>query len=84
MQQNDIIEPSMSTWSSPIVLVRKKDGSRRFVVDYRRLNDITKVDSSALPTIDDALNICLDRETGTPMVSHFRSQERLLASGDTP
>ncbi|GFW62057.1 retrovirus-related Pol polyprotein from transposon 412 [Trichonephila clavipes] len=56
MQENDIIEPSSSPWASPIVLVRKKDGSRRFCVDYRKLNDVTKKDSYPLPRIDDTLD----------------------------
>ncbi|GFW03304.1 retrovirus-related Pol polyprotein from transposon 412 [Trichonephila clavipes] len=56
MQENDIIEPFSSPWASPIVLVRKKDGSTRFCVDYRKLNDVTKKDSYPLPRIDDTLD----------------------------
>ncbi|GFT22001.1 retrovirus-related Pol polyprotein from transposon 17.6 [Trichonephila clavipes] len=56
MKNNDVIEPSSSPWASPIVLVRKKDGSTRFCVDYHRLNDVTKKDSYPLPRIDDTLD----------------------------
>ncbi|GFU65992.1 retrovirus-related Pol polyprotein from transposon 412 [Trichonephila clavipes] len=56
MKNNDVIEPSSSPWASPIVLVRKKDGSTRFCVDYRRLNDVTKKDSYPLPRVNDTLD----------------------------
>ncbi|CAF4775454.1 unnamed protein product, partial [Rotaria sp. Silwood2] len=51
--KQDSIEPSTSPWCSPVVLVRKKDGTTRFCVDYRKLNDITVKDSFPLPRIDD-------------------------------
>ena len=46
------LDVSCSPWASPVVLVRKKDGSHRFCVDY----SVTKLDSFPLPTIDDLLD----------------------------
>ncbi|GBN48060.1 Transposon Ty3-G Gag-Pol polyprotein, partial [Araneus ventricosus] len=56
MVDNGIIEESSGPWASPIVLVKKKDGSTRFCVDYRKLNEITKKDSYPLPRIGDTLD----------------------------
>ena len=55
MQKQNVIEPSSSPWSSPIVLVSKKDGSTRFCVDYRKVNEVTHKDSYPLPRIDDTI-----------------------------
>ena len=56
MLQKDIVEQSSNPWASPIVLVKKKDGSTRFCVDYRKLNSVTKKDAYPLPQIDDTLD----------------------------
>ena len=56
MQQNNVIQPSESPWASPVVLVRKRDGTLRFCVDYRALNSLTKPDLFPLPRINDLLD----------------------------
>ena len=56
MQRDGVIQPSNSPWSSPVVMVRKKDGSHRYCVDYRVLNSVTKADTFPLPRIDDLLD----------------------------
>jgi hypothetical protein len=51
-----IIQPSISSWSSPIVLVSKPDGTIRFCVNYKKLNNLTIKDKFPLPRIDDSLD----------------------------
>ena len=52
MLDNDICEPSFSPWASNVVLVKKSDGTLRFCIDYRQLNNLTVKDSYPLPRID--------------------------------
>ena len=54
MLENKIIQPSVSRWASPVVLVEKHDKSWRFAVDYRRLNSVTKIIHWPIPRLEDA------------------------------
>ena len=56
MLDNKVIEPSKSPLASRVVLVKKKDGSSRFCIDYRRLNAITEKDAYPIPRIDETLD----------------------------
>ena len=51
-----VIEPSISPYSSPIVLVLKKDGSARFCIDFRKLNKVTEFDAESMPNMEEVIN----------------------------
>jgi len=56
MLEQGVIEPSHSPWSSPIVVVRKKDGKQRFCIDFRKVNEVTRKDAYPLPQVTATLD----------------------------
>ena len=53
MLEMDIIEPSNSPYSAPLLLIKKSDGSFRPCIDFRQLNKATKFDSEPIPNRED-------------------------------
>lgn len=54
--QDRVIRESKSPWASPVILKKKPDGTYRFLVDFRRLNAVTKKDAYPQPTTEELLN----------------------------
>ena len=72
MLDSSAIQPSQSPWCNAVVLVRKKDGSLRFCIDFRRLNPQTKKDAYPLPRMQETMESmvgtrhfsCMDLKSG--------------------
>src|SRR5699024_8443394 len=56
MLTEGVIEPSTSPWSSPVVIVTKKDGKPRFCIDFQKVNEVTVKDAYPLPYISAILD----------------------------
>ena len=62
MYKNDLIRPTMSAWSSPVILIRKpRTNEYRFTVDYWRLNAVSRPLFFPLPTMDEIRDILADK-----------------------
>ena len=55
MLKEGIIKESYSPWSSPVVIVNKKTGDKRFCIDFRKINQMTITDAYPIPRINDLL-----------------------------
>ncbi|KMQ85099.1 reverse ribonuclease integrase, partial [Lasius niger] len=56
MEAAGVIEASHSAWSSPVVIMKKKDGKHRFCIDFRRVNEVTEKDAYPLPQVTATLD----------------------------
>lgn len=56
MLSQNVIEPAQTIWAAPIVFAPKKEGSLRFPVKYRNLNNLTRRDANPIPR----MNECID------------------------
>ena len=77
MLKDGVIENSSSEWASPMVIVKKPSGDLRICVDYRKLNEVTKVASYPLPNITETLDRLADAKffTTIDMVSGYHQIE---------
>ena len=57
MLEMGVERPPTSPYASPIVMVKRKDGSNRVCVDFRKLNKITKVDPEPMTTAEDLFRL---------------------------
>ena len=87
MLESSAIRPSQSTWCNAVVLVRKKDGSLHFCIDFLHLNACTKKDSRPLPRIQEALESlvgtghfhCLDLKSGFWQIRMDEASKQYIA-----
>ena len=56
MERTGVIKESDSPWAAPMVVVKKKDGKLRICIDYRKLNQVTRVDAYPMPRIEELLD----------------------------
>lgn len=87
MLNSSFIQPSRNAFSSPVLLIRKKDGSWWFCIDYRMLNAITVKSKFPVPIVDELLDelsgakwfSCLDLRAGFNQICLAPGEEHKMA-----
>ena len=84
MLKIEAAEPSQSEWASPVVLIPEPDGSPRFCIDYRQLNERTVRDSYSLPRMNDCLDFLQDARFLSTLSCTAGYKQIPLAEKDKP
>uniref|UniRef100_H3GAZ5 Reverse transcriptase domain-containing protein n=1 Tax=Phytophthora ramorum TaxID=164328 RepID=H3GAZ5_PHYRM len=84
MLKDGVIEEGSGAWGFPVVLVRKKDGSVRFCIDYRALNAVTVKDVYPLPRVDETLEALCKSQRFTSVDLHAGYWQLAVAQQDRP
>ncbi|KAE8915964.1 hypothetical protein PF003_g805 [Phytophthora fragariae] len=84
MLSQGVIGEGEGAWGFPVVIVRKKDGSVRFCIDYRALNAVTVKDVYPLPRVDETLEALHGSRRFTSLDLHSGYWQLAVAEKDKP
>jgi len=84
MLKLEVIEPVQSEWASPVILIPKPDGSPRFFIDYRQLNERTLRDLYPQPRMDDCLKSLGDAQFASTLDCNAGYWKIPIAEDDKP
>lgn len=84
MLKDGVVQPSTSEWGSPVVLAPKADGSLRFCVDYRKVNELSLRDSYPIPRMDECIDSFGDANIFTTLDANCGFWQVPVAKEDIP
>ena len=78
------IRPSISSWGAPVLFVKKKDGSLRLCIDYKRLNRVTICNQYPLPRIDELFDQLQGSQVYSKIELRSGYHQLRVQEGDVP
>ena len=84
MLDKGYIRPSVSPWGAPVLFVKKKDGTLRLCIDYRKLNQITIKNKYPLPRVDDLFDQLQGAQMFSKIDLRLGYHQLKIAENDVP